>query len=142
MVNKLLGEEKNKIAEAIQVAEQRTSGEIRVHVAKKCPDDVLSHAKKIFHRLRMHRTHQKNAVLIFVALESKKLAILGDNGIHEHVGEDYWQKTRDLMLKYFSKNEICEGIKAGVTSVGEKLRKHFPIGSHNPNELGNGVSEE
>lgn len=130
------------IAQAIVEAEKMTNGEIRVHLTRNCPEDVMTHAQKVFSRLKMQDTKERNAVLIFVATQSKKFAILGDRGIHTHVGEDYWQKTRDLMFSYFSKNQISEGIVAGILSVGEKLKKHFPAAPHDKNELSNKVTED
>ncbi len=140
MVSQL--KDKERIARAIVEAEKMTSGEIRVHVASKCGDDVLAHAKKVFERLRMHRTQEKNAVLIFVALRSKKFAILGDSGIHRRVGDLFWQEARDRMLSHFSKDEILEGIVAGVLSVGEKLKKFFPVKNDDKNELSDAVTGE
>ncbi len=127
--------DKREIVRAIQEAERLTSGEIRVHLKKKCGDDVFWEAKKVFERLRMHRTKEKNGVLIFVALGSRRFAVLGDSGIHREVGDNFWKEARDTVAAYFSKGEIKEGIVAGVLSVGEKLKKHFPAKRGDRDEL-------
>ena len=133
--------DKKEIVRAIQEAERLTSGEIRVHLEKKCKEDVFWEAKKVFERLKMHRTREKNGVLIFVALESRRFAILGDSGIHRQVGDHFWNATRDVMAGHFSRGEIKEGIIAGVLSVSEKLKKHFPVKAGDPDELSDEVTE-
>ena len=133
--------QKSQIAEAILAAEKNTSGEIRVHLARGCRGEVMSEAKKVFVRLKMERTKRRNAVLIYTALDSRVFAIVGDSGIHERVGDDYWKKTRDLLTEYFSKGMITEGLIAAVASVGEKLKAHFPSSGPNADELPNTVTE-
>lgn len=137
----LYKKDKKEIVAAIVDAEKKTSGQIRVHVKRKCKDDVFWEAKKVFERLRMHRTKERNGVLIFVALESRRFAILGDSGIHRQVGDPFWSHARDRMAGHFSKGEIKEGIIAGVLSVGGKLRKHFPAGAGDADELPDTVTE-
>ena len=132
---------KKEIVHAITQAEKMTSGEIRVHIQSKCKEDVFHDAKKVFHRLKMHKTKERNAVLIFVALNGRRFAILGDKGIHEKAGDSFWNETRDKMLEYFKKNQIKEGIIVGVKSIGEKLKKHFPREANDKDELSNTVSE-
>ena len=138
----LTKQDKKEIIAAIIQAEKMTSGEIRVHLQKKCKEDVFWEAKKVFHRLRIHKTKHRNGVLIFVALESRKFAILGDSGIHHHVGDSYWSQARDKMASYFMKGQMKEGIVAGVLGIGEKLRMHFPTNVHSKNEISNQISEE
>ena len=129
------------IIEAIRQAECRTSGEIRVHVKPVCGEEPMQEARKIFKRLRMHRTKERNGVLIFVAWKSRKFAILGDEGIHTKVGDSFWNKTRDGMAAYFSKNDMVGGVQAGVRSVGERLKTYFPAKTGGRNELSDKLSE-
>ncbi|OIO36106.1 MAG: hypothetical protein AUJ72_06100 [Candidatus Omnitrophica bacterium CG1_02_46_14] len=132
---------KKAIMDAITEAERMTSGEIRVHLQKKCKDDVMYEAKKVFRRLKMHKTKHHNAVLIFIAMESRRFAILGDSGVHHHVGGSYWTEIRDKMASHFVKGEMLEGIIVGVLSVGEKLKAHFPLEPNDRNELPNEITK-
>ncbi|HLD69995.1 MAG TPA: TPM domain-containing protein [Candidatus Omnitrophota bacterium] len=141
MVNFLDKEDKKKVIEAIRRAENATNGEIRVHLKAKCKDDPMKEARKVFQALAMYHTRERNSVLIFVALKSKRFAIIGDQGIHERVGDSFWNQTRDLMADYFSKGQMRQGIIAGVHSVGEKLGIFFPKTSQDSNELSNRVTE-
>ncbi len=133
---------KNEIIRTIAAAEKITSGEIRVHIQSKCKEDVLSEAKKVFHRLKMHKTKERNGVLIFIALKSKRFAILGDFSIHEKVGNNFWNEVSDKMTEQFKKDQIKEGILVGIMSVGEKLKIHFSRKSDDKNELSNEISQE
>ncbi len=139
MVN-LSGKDKKKISETIREAERLTSGEIRVHLKKKCGEDTLLEAKKVFLKLQMQRTKERNAVLIFLALNSRRFAILGDAGIDAKVGGAFWDETRDRMTKLFLEGRIPEGILEGVLSVGSKLKTHFPHDRDDRDELSNKVT--
>ena len=130
-----------EIVEAIRRAEGSTRGEIRVHVQNRCGEDPLKEARKVFRRLGMHRTREHNAVLIFVALQSRLFAIFGDEGMHGKVGDVFWNAARDKMQDHFVKNDIVGGIVAGVQSVGKKLKEHFPAAAGNRDELSDTVSE-
>lgn len=129
-----------RMEQAIHDAELGTSGEIRIHVDEFCKEDVLDHAAFLFGELEMHKTQLRNGVLIYVAIEDRKLAILGDLGIHLKVGEDFWDSTRDIMVSHFRENNYVEGICAGVGRAGEQLKLHFPREEDDVNELPNTIS--
>ena len=142
MVEFLDKELKGKIVDAIRRAERWTSGEIRVHLRSRCPEDVLKKARETFTRLGMHRTKERNGVLIFVAPKSRRFAIVGDEAIDRKVGDSFWNETRDVMSGHFSKGELAEGIVEGVRKAGEQLKKYFPGSSANANELPDTVEED
>jgi len=79
------------IARAVAEAEGRTSAEVRVHLDHSCHGDALQQAIKVFERLGMHKTAARNGVLVYISVRDRKLAVIGDKGIHERVGEAYWQ---------------------------------------------------
>ena len=137
---KLSAKDKKKISEAIRQAERMTSGEIRVHLKKKCGENTLAEAKKVFLKLKMDRTKERNAVLIFLALDSQRFAILGDARIHAKVGGVFWDETRDKMSQFFLGGRIPEGIVEGVLSAGRKLKEYFPCQKDDRNELSNEVT--
>src|ERR1700754_2408203 len=119
--------EQKQIVAAIQAAEQRTSGEIRVFVESRCRFvDPLDRATEIFAGLKMQETAARNAVLVYVALKDRQLAILGDKGIHEKVGTAFWNENVKLILAHFNKANYSEGIARVVTKIGEALYQHFP----------------
>jgi uncharacterized membrane protein len=56
----------------------------------------------------MTRTRHRNGVLIYLATEHRKFAILGDEGIHRVVPENYWEDVKEEMQKNFREGRICE----------------------------------
>jgi uncharacterized membrane protein len=133
------------VAEAIRQAEQSTSGEIRVHLEQRLPrgvTDALPRAREVFTRLGMHRTAERHGVLIYVAVDVRKLAVVGDEGIHARTGDDHWAFVRDLMVERLRANAARDAIVAAVTAVGRELARHFPRRPDDKNELTDKVSVE
>jgi uncharacterized membrane protein len=133
-------DDEQKIIAAIQDAERRTSGEIRVHLEQNPRQSTLEEAKRVFRRLGMHRTQARNGVLILIAPERRELAILGDEGIDAVVPPDFWEAEKDLMLSYFARGEYAAGLVAAIQQVGEKLKAHFPYQTDDENELPDDIS--
>lgn len=133
-------QEKN-IADAIAQAELGTTGEIRVHIEKKCKSDPLHRAIEIFSDLKMHETRFSNAVIIYIAVDDHKLSIYGDSGINEVVDENFWNEDISIMIEQFKRGHYEEGIVQVISRIGEKLKDYFPSdGDENPNEIDNSVS--
>lgn len=134
-------EQEQKISDAITEAERGTTGEIRVHLEKKCKSDPLHRAIEIFSDLEMYKTRFSNAVIIYVAVDDHKLAVYGDSGIDEVVDDNFWDEDISIMVEHFKKNQYEEGIVQVVARIGEKLKHFFPANDDdNPNEIDNSVS--
>ena len=129
-----------RLIKAIQDAEAKTSGEIRVHVEKRCKGDALEECKKHFAKLNMHQTKDRNGILFFLAIESKSFAVWGDEGIHQKVSDEFWNSITDRAISYFKQNDYITGIEKAVELCGEKLKFHFPIEADDKNELSNTIS--
>jgi uncharacterized membrane protein len=140
MTFKFSQSDKNRILEAIQEAEKQTSGEIRVHADTKCSGDPVQNAVAQFERLKMHETKDRNGVLIYIATEDRKLAIIGDQHINEKVSSDYWETTKNQLITAFKKGEYVTGITEAIADVGKKLKVHFPYLSDDKDELTNDLS--
>ena len=134
--------DQGRIVNAIGEAEKMTSGEIRVHLTPKCGDDVMRSAIKAFNRLGMYKTRHRNGVLIFIAFESRKCAIIGDSGIDEIVSANYWDEEKELLLSYFKKGDPATGLCIVIARIGMKLKAYFPIEDDDVNELSNEISYE
>ncbi len=133
-------EELDIITSAIRHAENHTSGEIRVCVAKHCKGDPLEAASRKFQKLKMHETRHQNGVLIYVAPSYHKAAIYGDRKIvDETIDNNFWDEALDEMLSCFRRDEIMEGICRAVAKVGELLKARYPAPEDNENELGDEV---
>lgn len=134
--------ESDKIAiqEAIRRAEELTSGEIRVHIDQNCKGNPLERAIQVFNKLKMQATKERNGVLIYLSFKDKKLAILGDIGIDEKVGSDFWTSTKDQLILDFKNNQFTEGITNAVIEVGKRLKKYFPHQADDSDELSNEIT--
>ena len=129
-----------KVEDAIAAAELNTSAEVRVHLEEKCSEDPLDRASFIFEKLEMHKTIARNGVLIYVAFNDRKLAIIGDVGIHQHVAPDTWENIKNRMTTDFASGNYSEGLCHAVASVGMHLSQFFPYHEDDRNELSNSVS--
>ncbi|MCW3087001.1 MAG: hypothetical protein JWQ78_387 [Sediminibacterium sp.] len=130
-------EEKAMIVQAIQAAEKRTSGEVRIFVESRCRFvDPLMRAHEVFLALKMTETAERNGVLVYVAMKDRQLAIYGDEGIHAKVGNAFWNAEVKKMLQQFNNNNYAEGIAQIIRETGEALVAHFPYdGKLDKNEL-------
>lgn len=128
------------VEQAIAQAELQTSGEIRVHIDNRCKEAVLDRAAFLFEELEMHQTEARNGVLIYLALQDKKLAILGDAGINAKVPEDFWNRIKSEMIQACAEGRYVDAIVQAVLSAGEQLKVHFPYQSDDENELPNNIS--
>jgi uncharacterized membrane protein len=120
-------QEKKLIVLAIQKAEKITNGEIRVYVENTCNNqNPVERAAQIYAELNMQLTQQRNGVLVYIAIQSRKLAIYGDVGIHEKVGQELWDKAVQEMLQHFNASHFAEGITIIINKIGMALATHFP----------------
>lgn len=133
-------DQQEAIKNAIVEAELNTSGEIRVHIESYCKGDTIKRALSLFHSLGMQNTQMHNGVLFYVALKSHKLAIIGDEGIHQHVKQSFWDDQSAKMLALFAQNLYAEALVAAILAAGEKLKEHFPHEKTDVNELSDEIS--
>ncbi len=133
-------EELDRISEAIKRAEDHTSAEIRVYVARHCNKDPLETAGKKFIQLKMDKTLLRNGVLIYLSPSDHKAAIYADIGIKDSVNDEgVWKDALEVMFMYFKKGLIAEGICKGVGKVGELIKLLYPVSDNDINELENEV---
>ncbi|MBI2159156.1 MAG: TPM domain-containing protein [Candidatus Rokubacteria bacterium] len=135
------------IAQAIEEAESRTSAEIRVHLERRVPrrlfrrtPDPLTRARHVFARLGMHTTAARNGVLIYLAVSDRKLAVVGDEGIHARVGDQHWDGVRDRMIEKLRAGAARDALLGAIGEVGRELAVHYPPRRGDVNELGDEVS--
>lgn len=130
-------DERELVLQALRQAEQQTSGEIRVYIENHCRFvDPMDRAAELFFGLRMDQTRDRNGVLLYIAVKDRQVAILGDEGIHQRVGKEFWEKEVREMIDEFHADHYAAGIAKVVTEIGEALRTHFPYdGRTDKNEL-------
>jgi uncharacterized membrane protein len=128
------------VARAVTEAEGHTSAEVRVHLDHSCDGDVLQQAIKVFERLDMHKTAARSGVLVYVSVTDRKLAVIGDRGIHERLGEAYWRGLVAAVRERMRQQQSRDGLIHAVAEVGRELGRHFPRRPGDKNELSDQVS--
>ena len=135
--------EHDRIIAAIKKAEAKTSGQIRVFLQRgRFEEDALVRAEKKFFQLGMQKTAERNAILIFVAPRMQKFAVIGDEGVHQKCGEQFWQGLVARMRQHFLREDFTEALLEAVEATGALLAKYFPRTGSAPNELPDEVVEE
>jgi uncharacterized membrane protein len=130
------------IVKAIGQAESKMSGEIRVFVTHKQPDDAVAAAQKQFAHLKMDRTKERNGVLIFVAPAARKFAIIGDREVHAKCGDAFWREVADEMSSHFRKGDFTPGIIHAISRAGQLLAAHFPRHPGDTNQLSDDIAHD
>jgi len=133
-------EEEERMVQAIRSAEQQTSGEIRLYIESHCAYiDPVDRAKELFLELKMNATRERNGVLLYIALNDHQLAIWGDEGIHQKLGQSFWENEIGIILSDFKQHQFIDGICHIIHDVGQALKQHFPFEDGDSNELDNSI---
>jgi uncharacterized membrane protein len=132
----------NRVTQAIKKAEGKSSGQIRVFIQRgQFEDDALPRAERRFLQLGMQKTRDRNAVLIFVAPRAHKYAVVGDVGVHEKCGEEFWKKLVHDMRAHFKNADFNRAIILAISEVGKLLAAHFPRTGDTINELPDEIAQ-
>ena len=126
-MSKLLSTEDIRRLEAkIAAVETMTSVEFKVIVCSHAWFGLKKKAHKLFLKYGLDKTRDRNAVLILMAEKDREFLIYGDKGIHEKVGELFWDSVKEDMLELFKQNNIVGGLSLGLSLLAEIFVAHFP----------------
>jgi uncharacterized membrane protein len=129
-----------RIEAAIAAAERHTSGEVRVSIAPWFWGNVERAANRAFVRLGMTQTQDRNGILFFIVPARRSFVVRGDDGIHQKVGQQFWDDIAATLSEHFKRNQFTEGLVQAIAEVGTQLSTHFPHqGARDINELPNKV---
>ena len=131
----------DRVIAAIGRSERKTSGEIRVVVARHKARDPMVAAQRHFKQLGMTATRHRNGVLLFLAPLSHTFAIIGDTGVHEKCGDTFWRELATAMGEHFKRGAFTDGLVHGIERAGTLLAEHFPRQPGDHNELPNRLEE-
>ncbi|MBS4039301.1 MAG: TPM domain-containing protein [Flavobacteriales bacterium] len=137
----LTPEEEIQVVQAITLAEKQTSAEIKVHLESFSETPPLLRAFEVFRHLNMHQTKHRNGVLIYVCVQTHKLAIYADNGIYQIVHEQFWEAVKDVIIEHFQHHHYAKGLCEGIALAAEKLANYFPYTEGDINEISNEISK-
>lgn len=133
--------DRQAVESAIQQAELKTSGEIRVVISRRKVDDPVAAAREEFARQGMQKTRQRNAVLLFIAPASQDFAIIGDEGVHAKCGDSFWSDLATNMQQNFRDGHHTAALLDGIERCGTLLAAYFPRETGDANELPDHVIE-
>jgi uncharacterized membrane protein len=128
-----------RVKNAIEQAENQTSGEIVVSVAPFFWGSVEKAARRSFVRLGVNRTRARNGVLFFIVPSRRLFVVLGDQGIHEKVGQEFWNGVASHLTEHFHAGDFTQGLVDGIAEVGRQLMTHFPFEASDANELSDDI---
>jgi putative membrane protein len=92
-----------------------------------------------FYSSGLYRTRESNGVEIYLSFFERRVVVIGDRGIHEKMGDQYWQNVRDLIIRGIREGNVRGGICAAIEACGQALAQHFPPRADDINELPNQV---
>lgn len=118
--------ERARIERAIVRAESGTTGRIVVRIVPDEKVDAFERARREFEVAGLHHTAERNVALILVAPGARAYAVLGDRGLHELVGDAFWQTVVSEMKPALSKGKVAQAILHAVERIGRELRSYFP----------------
>jgi uncharacterized membrane protein len=136
----LSGKEKKRIKKAIAQAELNTSGEIRLRIEDGCSGDPMERAVVVFNLLHMYKTKERNGILLYLAPNDRKMAIIGDSGINDKIPEGFWESTLNKLKLAFAKGQFADGIVDCIEEIGDRLKQFFPYHKDDVDELDNEIS--
>lgn len=130
------------LVEAICIAERDSTGEIRIHIDTQTTGNNAEKALETFQTLGMTQTQDRNAVLFHINFSQSYLTILGDQGIHRYVKQEFWDQMHDRITARFAKKEYYDALYQEILNTGQELKKYFPHNetTRNQNELSNEIS--
>ena len=110
------------------------------------PKSVFVKAAKLkayetFRILRLQKTSNYQAVMIFVSLYEQYIEIVADSAISAKIDDALWQKTIDTFVGNVKNDKFEEGYLQAINEVGAILARHFPIEKDDKNELADGLIE-
>lgn len=132
----------HEIEAAIRRAELLTSCELRVHIERECGDRAARPAE-VFAALEMTRTKLRNAVLVYVALESRVFAVVVDEGISDLVPRAVIDKACASVARAIDARATSDIIAAttdGIITIMSTLARWFPHQVGDANELDDSIS--
>jgi uncharacterized membrane protein len=124
---------------AIRDAEQCTSAEVKVVLARHCWGSLKHKARRLFRKLGLEKTEERNCVLLLLITANREFLVYGDEGIHQKVGQDLWDDVCRQMLDAFRQEKFADGICQGIRALGEKLARHFPHQKDDVDEISNEI---
>lgn len=133
------------LAESVALAEAGHAGEICVVIeASLTPLQLLrgmtprERALQVFAQERVWDTEHNSGVLVYLLLADHAVEIVADRGLGRS-DDPFWAEAVAAFRAAFRQPRPAGGCSAAIIRIGDYLRRRFPSGDGNPDELPNPV---
>jgi len=94
----------------------------------------------VFSELGMHKTVARNAILIFIVVQNRKVVILADAGINKVTENFQIQQEVATLTDSFRAGNFTTGVVQTLDRISTLLSKSFPLQVNDVNEISNSIS--
>jgi putative membrane protein len=101
---------------------------------------VHARAQQLFLELGVTETKQRSGVLLLLSETERRVELLADRGIHQHVAGELWQSLVLAVGAAIRSGQAAQGVGAAVDAIGDVLAQHFPPEADDSNELPDAVT--
>lgn len=123
--NVLTQPEREELRKKIEAIEGAAHSRIAVHVIGAHKGSLYDRAVKEFSRHKLFHRELKTGVLLLISLKSRQFQLLGDEHIHDKMGEEGWNRMAAALSESFKDGKFFEGISRMLDDLGEQLKRHF-----------------
>ena len=131
-----------RIEQAVVASERRHRGELRFVLEASLPLSGLwrdqsprQRAVELFGELGVWDTEANCGVLIYLQMVDRRVEIVADRGIHQKVGEPFWNAVCRRLETAFGQGQYESGVVRALEEISRVLVEHFPAAGDKPNEL-------
>ncbi len=78
--------------------------------------------------------------LFYISVKDRDFAVIGDTGIHDKVGEEYWSQMCTDMETEFRRSNFVKGLVNAIHRAADSLTKYYPLAHDDRNELSDEIS--
>ena len=105
-------------------------------------EEVEEAALTGFFKEGLYRTREETGVLVFISVFEHKVWILADRGINEKINPGQWDDIVNIIVDGIKRKQPAESICQAVQKIGDLLKKHFPVGPDDTDELQNLIVDQ
>ena len=104
---------------------------------------VTLRAEQAFYKHGLHNTKGRTGILILVSLLERRVHVLADKGINDHVPAGTWDGLVNGIVDGIRTGQATDAICAAIAKCGALLAQVSPAGAgENPNELPDTLIQE
>ena len=104
---------------------------------------VTLRAEQAFYKHGLHNTKGRTGILILVSMLERRVHVLADKGINDHVPAGTWDGIVNGILDGIRTGQATDAICSAITKCGVLLAEVAPTGSgDNPDELPDELIQE